>query len=185
MLKFRSGSSTSVNSARAMRESLEEAMGPDGSAARLVILHTTMGHNFVQLLAAAREACPDAEICGCTGSGVASRDGVSEKLRALSVLTVTGDEAAVVSVSGLDIGNSRALAQQCARALADKLPGVNMVGAFGPGLHVCADDIIKGVEDVFGPQVPIFGALAGEAGFDVEKVWTDTARLFSVQYLTT
>lgn len=162
MLTFSSGSSTAVNSARAMREGLAEALGDDAGRARLVLFHTTMGHNFGQLLAAAREVCPDAAICGCTGSGIASRDGVSEKLRALAVLTVTGDEVAVCSVAGIDIGTSEALARDCARDLAAKLDGVNMVGAFGPGLHVCADDLIHGIEDVYGPDVPIFGALAGD-----------------------
>lgn len=162
MLSFDSGSSTAVNSAKAMRECVEKAIGDHGDRARLVLLHTTMGHNFAQLLAAAREACPEADICGCTGSGIAGTEGVSEKLRALAVLTVTGDEVAVESVSGIDIGNSERLARDCAQALAGKLEGVNMVGAFGPGLHVCADDIIRGIEAVFGSDVPIFGALAGD-----------------------
>ena len=162
MLEFQSGSSTAVNSTKAMQESLDSALGEDKAQARLVILHSTMGHNFSQLLKAAREACPDAEICGCTGSGIASREGVSEKLRALAVLTVSGDETAVTSINGIDIGNSQPLARKCAQALKERLDDVNMVGAFGPGLNVCADDIIKGIEEVFGVEVPIFGALAGD-----------------------
>lgn len=162
MLNFSSGSSTAVNSAKAMRESLAEAMGDDAGNASLVLFHTTMGHNFGQLLSAAREICPEAAICGCTGSGIASREGVSEKLRALAVLTITGNEVAVASVQGIDIGTSATLARDCARDLAERLDGVNMIGAFGPGLHVCADDIIRGIEEVYGPDVPIFGALAGD-----------------------
>lgn len=180
MLNFYSGSSTAVNSAKAMGESLERAMEGNAGQARMVLLHTTMGHNFPQLLAAAREACPEAEICGCTGSGVVGREGVSEKLRALAVLTATGDEVAVTSVQGIDASSSESLAQTCASELAGKLDGINMVGAFGPGLHVCGDDVIQGIEAVFGPDVPIFGALAGDNAklartlqFHNEKIYDD------------
>ena len=52
MLEFQSGSSTAVNSTKAMQESLDSALGEDKAQARLVILHSTMGHNFSQLLKA-------------------------------------------------------------------------------------------------------------------------------------
>ena len=127
-----------------------------------MIVHSTMGHNFAQLLKAIHEHCPDTGISGCTGSGVISSEGVSEKMRALALMVVTGDECAVASVSGLGNDNSGELAQSCAQSLADKLPGINMVYILGPGLNVCGDCIIDGVEAVFGPETPLFGALAGD-----------------------
>ena len=75
MLTFYSGSSNAVNTATAMRESLDLAFGEGGGAdADLLVLHATMGHNFPQLLAAAREACPTARIIGCSGSGVIAHE---------------------------------------------------------------------------------------------------------------
>ena len=163
MLEFHSGSSNAVNTGNAVRDSLEFVLKDTPSdMVRLVMVHSTMGHNFAQLLKAIRELCPDAEICGCTGSGVISSEGVSEKMRALALMVVTGDECALASVSGLGNENSGELARGCAQALADKLPGINMLYVLGPGINVCGDCIIDGAEAVFGPETPLLGALAGD-----------------------
>ena len=133
MLEFHSGSSNAVKTTNAVQESLDLALKdiPDDHV-RLVMVHSTMGHNFTQLLKAVHERCPQAEIVGCTGSGVISSEGVSEKMRALALLVVTGDECAVASVSGIGNENSGELARSCAQSLADKLSGINMV----PRLHL-------------------------------------------------
>lgn len=162
MIKFQSGSSTAVNSANAVRESLELAHDGDPSEARLVVVHSTMGHNFQQLLAAVREQCPEARIVGCTGSGVIGKEGVSESMRALALLTVTGSEFGVAHVKGVTGTNSKERALECAKQLADTTPGVNMVYVLGQGLDVCGDHVIDGIEAVFGPQVKLLGALAGD-----------------------
>jgi len=163
MLEFLSGSSEAVNTTNAVRESLDLALkDTPAEQARLVIVHSTMGHNFAQLLKAIHEYCPDADVCGCTGSGVISSEGVSEKMRALALMVVTGDECAMTSVSGLGNENSGELAESCARSLADKLPDINMVYVLGPGINVCGECIVDGVEAVFGPETPILGALAGD-----------------------
>lgn len=164
MLEFHSGSSGSVNTAKAARECLDKAMAPSASDAKLVILHSTLGHKFEQMLSATRDMCPDAEIVGCTGSGVIGTGWVSEAMRAMAAMVVTGDELAVVSQSGITDQNSQALAKQCAEALAAKNSGINMILVMGPGLNVNGDGIIKGIETVFGPDVPLLGALGGFSG---------------------
>jgi hypothetical protein len=163
VLEFHSGSSNAVNTANAVKESLDLALkDAPADQARLIMVHSTMGHNFAQLLKAVHEHCPKAEIVGCTGSGVISSEGVSEKMRALALMVVTGDECAVASVSGIGNENSGELARSCAQSLADKLPGINMVYVLGPGLNVCGDCIIDGADAVFGPDIPLLGALAGD-----------------------
>ncbi len=163
MLEFSSGSSNAVNSANAMRESIEMA-ATGGDEPGLLIFHTTMGHNFPQLLKAARAACPEAEIIGCTGSGVVSSQGVNENMRALAVMAVTGPEQAVAHSSGLTRTNALEISRSTAAALAERLDGVNTVYALGPGLQTCGDQVIAGIEAELGKEVGILGALAGDNG---------------------
>jgi len=55
MLDFFSGSSSAVNTKSAVRECVDNAFGAGGgSECSLLIIHTTMGHNFAQMAAAAR-----------------------------------------------------------------------------------------------------------------------------------
>jgi len=164
MLEFASGNSAQVNSAAAMRESLEKAVGDDGVDVDVLLIHSTIGHNFKDLLAAAREACPKATIVGCTGSGVIHSEGVSEAMRALAVMTVSGPEVAVTFRDGLDRDNGRALATAAAAELKDKLDGINAIALFTASFDVTGDEIIAGIEEVFGPDIPIFGGAAADNG---------------------
>ncbi len=165
MLNFNSGISNSVNSKSAIHGCLEQAFGESGaSTSDLLIIHSTVGHNFPQILAAAKDACPQAEVIGCTGSGVIGREGVSESMRSMAVMAVTGPECAVVSVDGLDGHNSKALGKQAAAALKDKLDGINMIYILTAGLDVAGDRVIEGIEEVFGADIPLFGATAADNG---------------------
>jgi hypothetical protein len=123
-----------------------------------------VGHNFAQMAAGAHEACPNAEIVGCTGSGVIGREGVSEAMRAMAVMTVTGEELAVAVSSGLTGANSAALGERTAAALQAKNPDINMLFILTAGLDLSGDQVIKGIETVFGDDTPIFGATAADNG---------------------
>src|SRR5262245_17124462 len=92
MLKFNSGYSGKVNSAAAIEEALLQA---EAKAATVVLVHSTVGHNFAPMLAKAAALCPEAAIVGCTGSGVIYSRGVNESMRALAVMSITGPEVAV------------------------------------------------------------------------------------------
>ncbi|MEP4379646.1 MAG: FIST N-terminal domain-containing protein [Alphaproteobacteria bacterium] len=165
MLEFFSGSSSAVNSKSAVRECLDLAFGEGGgSDANIVFVHSTMGHNMAQIHDAIQAFCPDAEIVGCTGSGVIGREGVSENMRALALMAVVGDECAVIQNAGLTSTNSRDLAAETAQALKAKLDGINMIYVITAGLDVAGDRVIAGIESVFGPDTPLFGASAGDNG---------------------
>jgi len=164
MLEFASGNSSQVNSAAAMRECLEKAVGGDGAGVDVLLIHATIGHNFNELLTAAREAYPKASIVGCTGSGVIHSEGVTEAMRALAVMTISGPEVAVGFRDGLNRANGRDLAAAAAAELRDALDGVNAVALFTASFDVTGDEIIAGIEDVFGPDVPIFGGAAADNG---------------------
>lgn len=106
ILEFFSGSSSAVNTRSAVRECVDNAFGEGGGGeCSLLIVHTTMGHNFAQMAAAAREACPGAEFVGCTASGIIGREGVNEAMRAMAVMALTGDRviAGIEKVFGADM----------------------------------------------------------------------------------
>ncbi len=165
MLEFHSGLSSAVNSESAMRECIEHAFdGGSSEGCSLLVIHSTVGHNLQQTLATAREICPDAEIVGCTGSGVIGREGVSESMRSMAIMATTGDECRAVSVNGLDGQNSVELGEAAALELKSKRDGINMIYVLTAGLDVSGDHLIEGIERVFGPDMPLFGATAADNG---------------------
>lgn len=166
MLEFFSGSSAAVNPALAMRQSIERAFADDDNPAGcgLLIVHSTIGHNLKHLLASARELCPDAVVIGCSASGVIGREGVNENMRALAIMATRGKEIAAVYSDGIDGTNSREVAREAAERLAAKQAGINFIYALAPGLDIAGDYVISGIEDIFGPQIPIFGATAADNG---------------------
>jgi hypothetical protein len=164
MLNFSSGVSGSVNSVKATRECLEQALKNSSKDTNQLIFHSTSGHNFKQILSTAHEICPNASIVGCTGSGVIGPRWVSEAMRALSVMAISGNEVAVSSIQNISSTNSKKKSLNCATDLLSKLPDTNMVLAFGPGLNVNGEEIVDGIEAVLGGNIPILGALAGFNG---------------------
>ncbi len=165
MLDFFSGSSSAVNTKSAVRECVDNAFGAGGgSECSLLIIHTTMGHNFAHMAAAAREVCPEAEIVGCSATGIIGREGVNEAMRAMAMMAVTGDEVAVAVVDGLTGANSAELGEEAARQLRQGKDGINIIYVLTAGLDLAGDRVIEGIERVFGPEVPIFGATSADHG---------------------
>ena len=165
MLEFSSGLSTGVNSKLAAQECVELALGESGGGdCSLLVVHSTVGHNFGQAIAAAREACPNAVIVGCTGSGVIGREGVSENMRSMAMMAVRGDDFAVASVDGLNSQNSAELAAGVAQQVKDQRPDVSLLYILTSGLDLCGDQVISGIESVFGKELPIFGATSADNG---------------------
>jgi len=165
MLDFHSGSSSAVNTRSAVRECLDNAFGEGGGAeCSLLVIHVTMGHDFAQMAAAARDACPDAEIIGCTASGIIGREGVNEAMRAMAVMAITGDEVAVAVLDGLNGANSAAFGEDAARQLQQTMDGISIIYVLTAGLDLAGDRVIEGIEAVFGPEVPIFGTTSADNG---------------------
>src|ERR1700677_1263976 len=161
MLSFGSGYSGKVNSAAAMQEALLQA---GAGSAGVVLIHATVGHNFAPMLAAAGAACPDATVVGCTGAGVIYSHGVTESMRALAVMSIAGTEVAASFSDGVTSSNGRDLAAQAARELQGKLSGINAILLYAPGMDVACDEILVGIESVFGRDMPIAGGLAADNG---------------------
>ena len=103
MLSFYSGHSSAVNSSKAIRECLDMVKQQSDEDISLIIINSTLGHNIKQLLKGAQEMCPKAEIAGCTGSGVIGTGWVSEAMRAVAVMAITGEEFSTASKTRLSI----------------------------------------------------------------------------------
>lgn len=164
MLTFQSGHSKAVNSKKAAAECLREAGVSPDNMPKLIIVHSTLGHKLDQMLAELRAGAPGAAVAGCTGSGVIGSGWVSEAMRAMAIMAVYGEGTAAASVSSITGEESAQLAEICAEELQSRNPETTIIIAFGPGLNVDGDALVAGIEAVFGPEVPILGALGGFSG---------------------
>ena len=164
MLEFSSGLSTAVNSKQAAAECVELALGDKAGDCSLLVVHSTVGHNFPQALASAKAACPNAQIVGCSGSGVIGYGSVSENMRAMAMMAVSGPEVAVAAADGLASDNSRNIATGVAEELKSTLDGISIIYCLTSGLDVCGDEVIAGIESVFGADIPVVGATAADNG---------------------
>jgi len=167
MLEFASASSTAPSTAKAAREACAEALSRLGGArCRLVAFHATMGHDVGAALAAIRELVPGARVVGCSCAGVIGRHGADESMRALALMAVGGEEGEVQVAhrDGVTGANSAEIGEALARDAQARSGGgaPAMAMLIGPGIDVSMDEMIRGVETVFGPELPIFGGTASD-----------------------
>ena len=123
MLEFYSGCTCAVDSRKAVAECLERAVGKkEDPDCDLIIFHTTMGHDFNDLLTEMHKLSPNAQIVGCTCAGVIGKKKVSESMRALAVMAIRGekDEFAVVGRENITGSNSRFLCRDLFTIKADR-----------------------------------------------------------------
>jgi hypothetical protein len=165
MLKFFSGSSGAINSKRAIAECLEIALeGEKDLDCDLIILYSSIGHKFRDILSEAHKLSPSAQIVGCTGAGIIGREGPNESMKALAIMAVKGEHSdfAVASVDKITSSTSFDVAAELARELKSKNPNINMILFMPSGFGVAEDRALEGIESIFGSEIPIFGATAGD-----------------------
>jgi hypothetical protein len=164
MLEFHSSSSGAVNTRRAVAECLENALGGTSLDCDLIIFYTTMGHDFGALLDEMRRLAPGARIAGCTCTGVIGREGPNESMRALAIMAIRGprSEFAVAGRDKITKSDSYDVARGLAEDLKREAAAVSMVFFHPSGLGVFPEDAIRGIESVFGPDVPILGGLSAD-----------------------
>lgn len=165
MLEFFSSSTGAVNSKRAIAECLEKALeGQNDLDCDLIVIYTSIGHNFKDMLAEAHRLSPSAQLIGCTGCGIIGRDGPIESMKALAIMAIKGhkDEFAVASKDRITSSTSFEVAARLAKDLKNKNPNINMVHFLPSGFDVAEDRALEGIESVFHPEIPIFGATSGD-----------------------
>ena len=162
MLNFTSASARVINSKRAIAECLEIAGGTPALDCDLLMIHAAVGHNFSDLAAEAKRLAPNALVVGASCCGIIGSEGVSETMRDVAVMAVTGKELAAVHADEVFGHNSAEKSRQLALELKDRLPGVNMVYFLASGIDIANDACIAAIEDVLGPEVTIFGATSAD-----------------------
>jgi hypothetical protein len=85
-------------------------------------------------------------------------------MKALAIMAVKGpkSEFAVAVEDRITTPTSFQVSAQLARALCDNNPRINMIHFLPSGFDVAEDLALEGMESVFGPEIPIFGATSGD-----------------------
>jgi hypothetical protein len=165
MLQFFSASTNIVNSKRAITECLENALEGQGNLnCDLIIIFTTMGHNFKELIAETHKLSPNARIAGCTCGGVIGKNGVDESMRALAIMAIKGpkEEFALICRRENAGNDPFGAVRQMAIDLKKMNPGINMIqllAASGTNF-LPIGKALDGIKSVFGKNIPVSGGLA-------------------------
>ena len=169
MLKFYSASNGLVHSKKAMYDCLASALKEQDAQIYekqlLIVIHSTIGHNFQDLLDAALEKCPNATIAGCTCAGVIGIEGANENMRALAIMIVEPEkdgEFFISSCKNIRGENSYDEAQKMAQELYAKSVEINMIHILASGIDIAADRAIEGIASVFGNDIPVFGGTSSD-----------------------
>jgi len=167
VLQFFSASTSIVNSKRAINECIENALeGEPNLDCDLIIIYTSMGHNFKEILSEARRISPNAQVVGCTCGGIIGKDGPDESMKALAIMAIKGprDEFFVTGTDTLDRVEVFKTFSRLARDMKEHNPGINMIlchpGVSSQERVTIRTKIIEGIESVFGPDIPIIGGLS-------------------------
>lgn len=162
MLEFHSASMRMANPHRAIDQLLDVCGCKDPDSCDLVLLNASIGHSLESLVQRIRRVCPRAIVVGGSCAGVVGREGVNESLKDIALMVVRGGEFAADCVDGVSGSNAKEKAEELARALYARDPGINMVYLLASGIDIAGDEFIAGFETVFGPEVTIFGAATSD-----------------------
>lgn len=163
MIQFYSASTRMVNSVRAITECMEAALGEADPSCDLVIIHSSMGHNFQQLIDTARAIAPKARVVGSSCCGVIGSEGVSESMKDVAIMAVKGaEEIAVAHVDGINSQNAYEKSVELAEQLRAANPHITLVHFLASGIDINDELCIQGLESVLGPEVTIFGATSAD-----------------------
>lgn len=166
MLSFYSSSNGIVNPIKAISACINESL-PDPtlhSTVKLIVLHATIGHDHGAILEQAMVMCPNARIVGCSCAGVIGVEGANENMRALAVMLVCGDENEIFidHNTHIDGKNSYDVANKMAKNLKAQSSNINMIQIYAQGIDIAADRALAGIEEEFGPEIPLFGGTASD-----------------------
>jgi hypothetical protein len=162
MLEFYSSSARIVNTKRAVNECLEIALGENVSSADLLIFHASVGHDFQELVEEAHALSPKSTIVAASCCGVVGREGVSESMKDIALMAVKGSEFVMTHTNEIYGHNSYEKTLAMAREMKMRDPNVNMIYLLASGIDIANDACIQAIEEVFGPEVTIFGATSSD-----------------------
>lgn len=103
---------------------------------------------------------PDAQIVGCsTGGQIHAHDNIDDEISAVAV-QFAATRVRVASRSVMTAEKTRA----SARAIAEELKAPDLAGIFilSDGLNVNGSELVAGITDIVGKDIPLTGGLAGD-----------------------
>ena len=162
MLKFNSSSARIVNTKRAVNECMEIALGDQMNTADLLIFHASIGHDFKDMVTEAKRLAPQARIVAASCCGVVGREGVSESMKDMALMTVQGKDFSLGSVDGIFGHNSYERTLEMAQKMKAENANINMIYFLASGIDIANDQCIEALEEVFGKEVTIFGATSSD-----------------------
>ena len=162
MLEFFSSSTRIVNTKRGVLECLESACGEQYQDVNLLVFHASIGHHFDDILSEANRLAPNADVVAASCCGVVGREGVSESMKDIALMAIKGNEYALAHTDQIYGHNSYEKARELAESLKRQKDNINMVYFLASGIDIANDLCIKAFEDVFGPEVTIFGATSSD-----------------------
>lgn len=162
MLEFYSSTTRSINTKRGVVECLESAMGNKYVEADLIILHASIGHDFMELVGQTKSMIPNARIVAASCCGVVGREGVSESMKDIALMAVKGKEFAIANTDQMYGHNSYDKCLEMAKSLQEQQKGINMIYFLGSGIDIDNDLCIQAFETVFGSEITIFGATSSD-----------------------
>lgn len=162
MLTFSSASTRTVNASRGITECLESALGSDLSNCNLIFINASIGHNFAELTEQAHKLAPNAQVVASSCCGIIGKEGVSESMKDIAVMTVCGNEFAIAHSGGISGSNSYEKTLEVAQNLYSKNPNINMIYFLASGIDIDNDLCISAIEKVFGSDCTIFGATSSD-----------------------
>lgn len=162
MLQFFSASTRMVNTRRGIMECLESALGNEQSDCNLLLIHASLGHDFNELIKAAREFLPTAEIAAASCCGIVGKEGVSETMKDIAIMAIKGTEFGIASTDGIYGANSFEKTREMALELKAKQPDTRFIYFLASGIDIANDRCIEAIESVFGTEVTIFGATSAD-----------------------
>lgn len=155
------GHSGDPDSARAGVEAARTAMA--GADPRLVVVLAAISHDLSALLAGVRSVTGEVPLVGCSTHGEIWAGGPSDGSVLVTVLGGAGFTATVASVEDV-AGRQRDAGADLARLLRNAVDGYphRVLMLFTDSLLRDQEDILRGIYEVLGAGVPLFGGAAAD-----------------------
>lgn len=115
-----------------------------------------------------RQTCSDAVLIGCsTGGQINDNEAVDEEV---AVVGITFEATSIRLAS--EIVPSPAASRECGRCIGRRLLAPGLAGIFilSDGLNVNGSQLVRGISDIVGSDMPLTGGLAGD-GADFHETW--------------
>lgn len=162
MLQFQSSQARIVNTIRCVNECIDIAIGNDYSSVNLLIYHASLGHNYQEILSESKRIYPSADVVVASCCGVVGCEGVSESMKDMALMAITGEDYALVHTDDFYGHNAYDQTLKLSKALKAKDSDISMIYFVGSGIDTDNDAVITAFEEEFGEEVTIFGATTSD-----------------------